>query len=153
MQGNTKRLHHANSGISEADATRRTNAAVVLTARAGRPSALGRTAFEDPACQHWARPLVDDVADRRIEMSPDQDGAASLLATTRRVAHHSGKSLRWRDPPSLRRQGRPEVTDQRPDLPWIYHEHWTLAALLDRRSAMSATPPRRRQSQVVVAGR
>ena len=73
---------------------RRTNTAVVLTARAARLSGLGRPAFEDSWHGHWARPLFDDIADLRLELSPGKDGATAFLATARGVGPTTAGTMR-----------------------------------------------------------
>ncbi len=76
---------------------RRTNTAVVLTARADRPAMVGRPAFEESWHGHWVRPLFDDVAGLRLELSMGKNGVSSFHATARGVGQAAGVAFRRGD--------------------------------------------------------
>ncbi len=78
---------------------RRTNTALVLTARAERARSQGRRAFERAWHGHRSRSVFDDVADLRVELWPEKIGGTRFHAVARGhgvvtgAAHHRGGQL------------------------------------------------------------
>ena len=73
---------------------RRTNTALVLTARSERARSHGRRPFERAWHAHAARPVFDEVADLRVELWPEKIGGARFHATARGYGQVTGSARR-----------------------------------------------------------
>lgn len=69
---------------------RRSDTALVLTARAERVRSSGRRAFERSWHSHWSRRVFDDIADVQVQLWPDRRGGNRFLATARGCGQVSG---------------------------------------------------------------
>ena len=69
---------------------RRSNTALVLTARVERARSHGRPAFERAWHRHWARPAFDDSADVQVQLWPDMSSGTRFLACARGYGQATG---------------------------------------------------------------
>lgn len=75
---------------------RRSNTALVLTARAGRPRSGGWKAFERAWHRHCARAVFDDIADLRLQLCYDKAGRVAFSGFARGYGQVRGSGHRRR---------------------------------------------------------
>ncbi|NYG07765.1 hypothetical protein BJ986_002252 [Phycicoccus badiiscoriae] len=76
---------------------RRSNTALILTARGDRPPDDGRWSFEGAWQSHWARPVFDDIADVQLSLWESGESRVGLHATARGYGHIEGSLRPWMD--------------------------------------------------------